>query len=97
LQFGADIPTDKIETVIRQINEAMIEDRYFDVHKCNKRVGFLTCQVKDGKVFVNNCVIFKDFRGPTTLMTIRNTLRKIYDNPIFYWKSRRRDKLCFAK
>lgn len=95
---GYDISSIIIDNVAKELDKAIEESRLHYIEKGGDRIGFLECLKKDRKVFVANCYIYKKFRGITSLMTIRNILRKIYnDRDYFYWRSRKRGKICYTR
>ena len=95
---GINVSIEKRGIVVKEIDEAIKEHRLHYIEQRGQLIGFLVCKKKGNKIFVNNCAIYKKFQNIGSLMVIRNTLRRIYKNiDCFYWKSRKRNRICYAK
>ena len=98
IEEGAEIPFDKYIEVRDEINEAIADGHFYIVERKGKEIGFFTYFEIKGKVFINNCVIFKRYRDRNNFISIRRFFREKYPDQPLYWMSKRRnEKLCIVK
>ncbi len=98
IREGADIPEEKKAEVIEEVNEAITDNHFFIIAKNGKDIGFFSYFEIRGRIFMNNCVIFKEFRSRTNLLSLRRLFKDKYKGRQFYWRSKKRnEKLCLVK
>jgi len=87
---GEEIPAEKRAEVIRQI-EAAIRNRTFHfIEREGRPIGFFTYTEDNGKIFVNNCYVFKEERGTHNLIRSRHFLKE--KKRALYWLNGRRKR-----
>jgi hypothetical protein len=99
LSEGVEVK-EKHEDLIKELDKALDEDRVYFIPKGNIIIGFLTWEIKPKGLLINKCVIYKDFRRRFSMIGLHRYIRQLCqkvgcDN--IYWKSKRRNKLCFVK
>ncbi len=98
IKEGADIPEGKKLEVAKEVEKAIEDKHFLIIEKDGKDIGFLTYFEKPDGIFVNNCIIYKNFRGIINLIYLRKFFREKYKGLKFYWRSKKRGaKLCIVK
>lgn len=96
LNEGVEVK-EKHEDLIQEFDEAIIENRVCFIPKGSDIVGFCTWEEKKGKVLINKCVVLKKYRSRFSLIELRHYFRDMFKDMQFYWKSRKRNKVCWVR
>jgi hypothetical protein len=96
---GVKLNPFEIIEVERQFKEAFEKGRFKTIIRNGKMIGFFTWQVTDGKVFINNMFILKEFRDKGNLLYLRRLFKGIMfpGCKCFYWKNRKSGSFYYTK
>ena len=84
--------------LIAEFDSAIKEKRVYFIPNGNTIIGFCTWERKNGKGFINKCVIYKEFRSRFSMIEVRKYFRELFkDLDGIYWKSRKRNRICLVK
>lgn len=94
-----EVPRDKIDDILTEVVNAEQDGRLKVITVNGRIAGFFTYRYKtlDGvlHLFINNCVVYEPYRSKNTFLSLRGEMRKMCGN--IYWKSRKRNRMCFVK
>ena len=90
---GVHIPPEEREQVLKDLNEAVKNNRIYFIEKDGKTVGFLTYVDRQKNVLINYAFIYKKFRDAINFLSLRMLFRDKFGTR-FVWKSRRRNRMC---
>lgn len=96
LNEGVEVK-ERHEDLIREFDKAINEDRVCFIPKGNDLVGFLTWEKRKDKILINKCVVFKKYRSRFSLIELRHYFRYMFKGMQFYWKSRKRNRICYVR
>jgi hypothetical protein len=90
------------ENVKKDIYECIEKGWFQFIVKDNRRIGFITWHEvwKDRKlhIFVNNMIVFKEFRNRNNLLNIRRFFKDRYPERCWaFWHSRKKKKFIYEK
>jgi hypothetical protein len=73
------------------IANALCENRFSYLYNASgNKIGFYTWCDNQGKILINNLLIYRQYRNRINLLQMRNYFRNKYPNAeIFYWKNRK--------
>ena len=92
------MPPEKTQEVSQQLDDALKNDTIRFIKKDGVTIGFLTYYPEDGKIFINNCVIFKSFRNSANFLYLRKIFRRQFKGMQFTWESKKRnDKMVYVR
>jgi len=97
LEEGAEIPERQFDEVATEIDEAIAEKHFHIVRKDSKVIGFFTLFFKDNKLFINNCIIYQQFRDKNNLLYMRKYFRENFKDWRFFWESKKNNKMCCVR
>ena len=90
---GVNIPPEEREKVLRDLHEAVKNERIYFIEKNGKTVGFLTYVERPKGTLINYAFIYKAFRDTLNFVALRSFFRDKFKSR-FSWKSRRRNKVA---
>ena len=96
LNEGVEVK-EKHEDLIKEFDKAISEDRVYFIPNGNNIIGFLTYEEKGDRLLINKCIIYKQFRHRFSLISLRHYFRNLYKDTQFYFKSKRRGKICYVR
>lgn len=94
-KIGDDIPKKKKKEVARQIEQALRDNTFVFIERDGRPIGFFTYFDRDGKVLVNNCYIFKEYRHKANLLKSRHRIRKL-GKPFYFINGKRKRRKQYA-
>ena len=96
LSEGVSIPPEEREKVLKDLDEAVKNDRIYYIKKDGKTIGFLSYVNKPNRTLIQYAFIYKKFRDAINFLSLRGLFRDTFKSR-FSWKSRRRGKVASVK
>jgi len=82
------------EYTYRQLDDAILSGRFLFIRMDEKNIGFFTWVIKGNDVFIENMLIYKQFRGKFCMIKLRKILKDIYGNiSSFSWINRKQKRI----
>jgi len=94
-KIGGDIPAKKKQEVARQIEQALRDNTFVFIERDGHPIGFFTYFMRDDKVLVNNCYIFKEYREKSNLLRSRHKIRRL-GKPFYFTNGKRKRRSQYA-
>lgn len=90
------------ENIKQDIIECIEGGRFQFIIKDNRRIGFMTWHeiLKNRKLhlFINNMIVFKEYRNKNNLLNIRQFFKEKYPNRNWaFWRNRKKDRFFYEK
>lgn len=91
---------EKHEDLIQEFDKAISEDRVYFISKDDVVIGFLTWEIRPKGLLINKCIIYKNFQSRFSMIGVHRYIRSLCQKlgcENIYWRSKRRQRLCFVK
>ena len=96
LDEGVSIPPEEREKVLKDLDEAVKNERIYYIKKDGKTIGFLTYAHRPNRTLIQYAFIYKKFRDAINFLSLRGLFRDTFKSR-FSGKSRRRGRVVNVK
>lgn len=91
LKEGVNLSPEKHKEVVEDIRDARKGRRIHVLKRNGNKIGFFTWHEQPTGIYVNNLIVFRDYRNPNNLLHLRKVFRDRFNMP-FSWENLKREK-----